>query len=178
MLSSISWQQYFAAIALIGACYYLYVILRYYQRELFDLFKAKQINPVLTQNNAFTSSSIMGPAKPDPGISILDDADLQFVATEADERVEETEAGPILVNPTRFSAQAQLINEADKLIEAFTEVDSKAEFLSLLKILLHSYKPYASAINYAQVTGHVMTASRTKLPFELTSDDLPACEEA
>lgn len=177
MLSSISWQQYFAAIAIISASYYLYVILRYYQREVTNLFIAKRPGQVLAPSCTLSSFAVMGQAKQDQSITVVADEELQFAEADIDENLNKPVAESIAANPIELLPQMQLLNETDKLIDAFTDVDSKSEFISLLNILLTSYKPYESEINYLQLTEHILNESYGKLPFDLTSKDLPALNE-
>ncbi|MDT3401090.1 MULTISPECIES: hypothetical protein [Mucilaginibacter] len=177
MLSSISWQQYLAAIAIISASYYLYVILRYYQREVTNLFIAKQSGQLLAPSSTLSSFTVMGQAKQDQSITVVADEELQFAEADIDEDLNEPVAETTAAKPVEFLPQTQLLNETDKLIDAFADVDSKSEFISLLNILLTSYKPYESEINYLQVIEHILNESHGKLPFDLTSNDLPALNE-
>ncbi|GAA4920196.1 hypothetical protein [Mucilaginibacter defluvii] len=174
MLSSISWQQYFAAIAIISASYYLYVILRYYQREVTNLFIAKHPGQALAPTSNLSSFAVMGQAKQDQSITVVADEELQFAEADIDENSKEPFTEATAAKPGELLPQAQLLNETDKLIDAFTDVDSKSEFISLLNILLTSYKPYELQINYLQVTEHILNESHRKLPFDLASNDLPA----
>lgn len=172
MLSSISWQQYFAAIAIISVTYYLYVLLRYYQREISNLFISKQQSAAMPQGGTISPTQLMGAALPDKHVRIVEEQELQFADEDLNESLEPTGdlADP---NNNITTPEAQLIAEADNLIAAFKDGDSKTEFLSLLKILIGSFQPYQAEIDFSKVSTHVISHSAEKLLFDLTADELP-----
>jgi hypothetical protein len=173
MLSSISWQQYFAAIAIVSVSYYIYILLRYYQREITGLFTPKQKASLLAQTGALSTIDVMGRPRQDHNFSIVDDQELQFAEDEVNENVEQATATPINTSCHNASPQEQLIAEMDNLIKAFADVDSKSEFISLFNILISSYDQYQDEINYEQVSGYVISKSHSFLPFDLITADLP-----
>lgn len=168
MLSSISWQQYLAAIVLISVSYYLYVILRYYQSEISSLFKpGKNSNPF--PGIAASNIQVMGAAKLENGVSISDTQELQFDEPTPDEIDSHNEDVSIvdIHNPS-----LELVAEAGNLIEAFKDIDNKVEFLSLLQILISSYKRFKNDIDLPGTLKRVIELSSNKLLFPVTIADL------
>ncbi|TWR24784.1 hypothetical protein FPZ43_17975 [Mucilaginibacter pallidiroseus] len=171
-MSSISWQQYFAAIAIISVTYYLYVLLRYYQREISNLFTSKQQSAVMSQGGSISPTELMGAARPDKHVRIVEEQELQFADEELNESLDST--GDLTDSNNNITIpEAQLIGETDNLIAAFKDVDNKSEFLSLLKILIGSFQPYQAEIDFSKVTTHVISQSAENLLFDLTADELP-----
>lgn len=170
MLSSFSWQHYIAAIVIITVSYYLYVVLRYYQKEIANLFNRRSTSTEMFTSVQTAPIEVMGKAKPDNGIKFSDASELQF-----------TEASPddpeIVSEPVPFAnthqPSSELIQEANNLIEAFKDLDNKQEFLSLLGILIDSYKRYSDEIDLPAALDRVITMASEKLKFPVTSSDLP-----
>ena len=173
MLSSISWQQYFAAIAVIGISYYLYVVLRYYQREISGLFHSKQKAFPVSKTGTVTALSIMGQARQDQNISVLDEQDISFAPVQTDEYSDESQLSS--VSDAHYdieSVQGQLASEVDSLIEAYADLDQKEEFLSLLSILINSYQEQTAGLQMRALVSHILKRS-SGLPFTVVADDLP-----
>lgn len=173
MLSSISWQQYFAAIATISISYYLYVIVRYYQREISTLFSAEQIHETPISTASFSPVNVMGQKRQDQNISTVDDQDLKFADHEEIETLDPELRDPSSLNSSTQTLQQQMLIEMDKLIGAFVEIDNKVEFISLLVILINAYHHYEAEIDLAEVAQHVCTNAHAKLKFDVSMDDLP-----
>lgn len=172
MLSSISWQQYLAAVAIISTSYYAYVILKYYQRDMSTLFTSKASCNSQVQECVLAPISIMGQSRLDQNFSIVSDHELQFAENEEVEPVHDApQSDP--VNSKALSLQQQLFQQIDKLIDAFADSGSKTDFVSLLAILLNSYEQYQSEINFSDVARHIETSAAVRLPFNLTMTDLP-----
>ncbi len=118
MLSFISWPQYFAALVIIGLAYYSVVLVKYYREELLAFVHPK---PSLPQRTVpMFTGEVIGSIKPDAGESSVNPEDLQFPDDE----------------PT---VQDELINEIRALVNAFTGLDQKDEFLSLLSLIFSRY---------------------------------------
>lgn len=163
MLSSISWQQYLAAIVILTLFYYLYILLRYYQKEIGHLLNRQQ-----KQSNIFSGVAspiqVMGAAKLDNGVSISNTGDLQFGETSPDE----------IKSPAVSASDPsqELVMEAANLIEAFKDIDNKPEFLSLLKILIGSYQRFQDEIDFSLSLNRILEISKKKLQFPVTLGDL------
>jgi hypothetical protein len=170
MLSSISWQHYLAAVVIITISYYLYVVLRYYQKEISALFNRK------TQTTDFFSAaqppaiSVMGQAKQDNGVFIDETQNLLFTEVLPDDpkaannNLTQTES--MLNHPS-----LELISEAGNLIEAFKDVDNKQEFITLIGILVGSYKRFQEQIDLPATLSRVVEISKDKLKFTVASSD-------
>jgi hypothetical protein len=170
MLSSISWQHYIAAIVIITVSYYLYVILRYYQREIANLFNRRSTSTEMFAGVQAAPIEVMGKAKPDIGVKLSEASELQFTEASPDDPGIASEPVPFA---NGHEASSELIHEANNLIEAFKDLDNKQEFLSLLGILIESYKRYSDEIDLPAAVDRVITIAREKLQFPVTSSDLP-----
>jgi len=166
MLSSISWQHYLAAIIILSLAYYGYVTLRYYQKEISNLFNRKQTgNPIFSEVQT-ASFQVMGNAKSENGVSFLEPEDL--VISEPIENQPAT-----VVNTNRDIPPSQELEvEAGNLIDAFKEIDNKPEFITLLRILVASYKRYKDEIDLPSLLTKVIELSKEKLLFTLSPTDL------
>jgi hypothetical protein len=170
MLSSISWQHYLAAVIILTVSYYAYVVLRYYQNEIASFFNRK---PELDSFSGFSSSavSVMGKARPDDGVSVSDTGELSFADVLPDEPVQ------VAVNNSRKEPELpepadELVQEAGKLTEAFKDIDNKPEFLTLLRILIDSYKRFQDDIDLPAALTHIRENANAKLKFPVTATDL------
>ena len=166
MLSSISWQHYFAAIVILSLIYYGYVILRYYQKEISNLFNPKQDATVLFSNVQTRPYQVMGNAKLDNGVTITESQDLVF-----SEPLEEHLATSI-TSAADITPSQELTVEAGNLIDAFKEIDNKPEFITLLRILIGSYKRYKDEIDLPAMLNRVVELSQEKLMFPIALTDL------
>ncbi len=170
MLSSISWQHYIAAIVIITVSYYLYVVLRYYQKEIANLFNRRSPSTEMFAGVQAAPIEVMGKAKPDIGVKLSDASELQFSEASPDDPEILSESGPF---KNTYQPSTELIQEANNLIEAFKNLDNKQEFLSLLGILIDSYKRYSDEIDLPSALDRVITTAKVKLQFPITSSDLP-----
>jgi hypothetical protein len=170
MLSSISWQHYLAAVIIITISYYLYVTLRYYQKELSNLFNRKPQSADLFTAIQSPAISVMGQAKPDNGVSISDTQNLPFSEVLPDDPQElikeSTHTASIQDDPS-----SELVSEAGNLIEAFKDVDNKQEFLTLVGILVNSYKRFQEQIDLPAALSRVVEISKDKLKFTVALSD-------
>jgi hypothetical protein len=166
MLSSISWQHYLAAIIILLVTYYGYVILRYYQKEISNLFNRKPGAPALFSNTQPTSYQVMGNAKLDNGVSIDESQDLVFAEPLEDEPAVHTSF------TANITPSQELAVEAGNLIDAFKEIDNKPEFITLLRILIDSYKRYKEEIDLSIALNRVVELSKEKLMFPIVLTDL------
>jgi hypothetical protein len=121
MLSSISWQQYLAAIAVITASYYLYVTLRYYQNEIANVFNGKQDATTHLSHSQSPVFDVMGEARLDNSVSITEDQELQFVGPDDDDiEIHKVQNDSVaILEETAVDPSQELIAEAGNLIEAF-----------------------------------------------------------
>ena len=85
MLSSTSWQHYLAAIVILTVFYYGYVLLRYYQKEISNLFNRKQSSANLFANTPAAPVNVMGAAKLDNGVSVSKSEELYFSESTPDD---------------------------------------------------------------------------------------------
>ncbi|OCX54212.1 hypothetical protein BEL04_08095 [Mucilaginibacter sp. PPCGB 2223] len=170
MLSSISWQHYFAAIVIITISYYLYVVLRYYQKEISNLFNRKPQKSEIFSVGQSSAISVMGQAKPDNGVTISEMQNLQFTEVLPDDPkevvFEQLQTTAIQNDPT-----TELVAEAGNLIDAFKEVDNKQEFLTLVGILIGSYKNFQEDIDLPAALTRVVEISKDKLKFTVAITD-------
>ncbi|TSD67659.1 hypothetical protein FFF34_009805 [Inquilinus sp. KBS0705] len=170
MLSSISWQHYLATVIIISISYYLYVILRYYQKEIGNLFNRKQQTTDIFSAVQSPAISVMGQAKPDNGVTIAETQDLLFTAVLPDDPrevvTEQTHTASIQNDPS-----LELISEAGNLIEAFKDVDDKQEFITLVGILVGSYKRFQEQIDLPAALSRVVEISKNKLKFTVALSD-------
>jgi len=170
MLSSISWQHYLAAVIIITISYYLYIILRYYQKEIGNLFNRKQHTVDIFSAVQSPAISVMGQAKPDNGVTIAETQDLPFADVLPDDPrevvTEQTHTASIQNDPS-----LELISEAGNLIEAFKDVDNKQEFITLVGILVGSYKRFQEQIDLPAALSRVVEISKNKLKFTVALSD-------
>lgn len=173
MLSSISWQHYLAAIIILTVSYYGYVTLRYYQQEISNLFNRKQKQANLFSNSHATTATVMGAAKMDNGISISKTEELYFSDSTPDEiDPVATLAAADPNNEIIYSPSEELEVEASNLIAAFQEIDNKPEFVTLLRILIDSYKRFKEDIDLTATLNRIVEISKDKLMFPLSLADL------
>ena len=174
MLSSISWQHYLAAIVILTASYYGYVILRYYQKEISNLFNRKQSSTNLFVNAQAAPANVMGAAKLDNGVSVSQSEELYFSDSTPDD------VGAVSIirenHPSQteaiYSPSEELEIEADNLIAAFQEIDNKPEFITLLRILIDSYKRFKADIDLQATLNRIVEIFKEKLMFPQSLNDL------
>lgn len=170
MLSSISWQHYLAAVVIITVSYYLYVILRYYQKEISNLFNRKPQTSDVFSAIQSPGISVMGQAKPDRGVTVIETQNLSFTDVSSDEPIppitEQMQTADIQSDPS-----SELVSEAGNLIEAFKDVDNKQEFLTLVGILVGSYKRFQEQIDLPAALSRVVEISKDKLKFTVALSD-------
>jgi hypothetical protein len=174
MLSSISWQHYLAAIVILSVSYYGYVILRYYQQEISNLFNRKQNNANLFPNASAAPANVMGAAKLDVGVSLTKSEEMHFTDSSPDE-VEpnsSTNVTPISNQALSYSPSEELETEAGNLIKAFEEINNKPEFITLIRILINSYKRFQDEIDLPATLNKIVEISKERLMFPLTLTDL------
>lgn len=160
MLHTISWQQYITAVLLVTAAWYTYVGLRYYKRELQALFHPKaEPSPLVA---AAPIHAVMGGIQPGSGTETINAEELIFGPGQPDDISDATlTKGPM----------DDLLAEAETLISAFTETGAKADFLSLLQILLDRYELYRDEISLPAISA-ALRQQINQLPFELNDSDL------
>lgn len=170
MLSSISWQHYLAAVVIITISYYLYVVLRYYQKEISNLFNRKPQPPGIFSAVQSPDISIMGQAKPDNGVTIGETQNLPFAEVLPDDPKEAISA---LTHETNIpiDPSSELVSEAGNLIDAFKDVDNKQEFVTLVGILVGSYKRFQEQIDLSAALSQVVEISKDKLKFTVAISD-------
>lgn len=172
MLSTISWPQYFAAIAVTGTCYYSYILLRYYQREISGLLTRKSAGSENQEHSPIAPLSVIGTIREDPHVSYLDEREIQFVGDDQTDIAETDAEDQDTAETSPESLQQQLVKDTDQLMEAFAAEDNKSEFLSLLAILLCAYRQHASILNFASLSAYILQAAPARLPFPLSEEDL------
>jgi len=170
MLSSISWQHYLAAVVIITISYYLYVVLRYYQKEIGNLFNRKAQTADMFSAVQSPTTSVMGLAKPDNGVTIGETQNLPFTDVLPDDP-EEALTGLSRTPSIQNDPSSELVSEAGNLIEAFKDVDNKQEFLTLVGILVGSYKRFQEQIDLPAALSRVVEISKDKLKFTIALSD-------
>jgi len=170
MLSSISWQHYLVSIVIITVSYYLYVMFRYYKKEIGNLFNRKPQTADVFSAVQTSANSVMGQAKPDDGITICEAQNLSFTDALPDD-TEEAIIGLSRTASIQNDPSSELIAEAGNLIEAFKDVDNKQEFLTLLGILVSSYKRFQELIDFPAALSRVAEISKDKLKFTVAPSD-------
>ncbi|WP_295769274.1 hypothetical protein [uncultured Mucilaginibacter sp.] len=172
MLSSISWQQYFAVLLLISASYYAFVLLRYYQNDIAVFLKNKKSGQPALPEPETSSFEVMGKAQPEPGVSFSEGDELQFLI-EPDGEPSSPETDVAQEEEERSVEQRQhLLGEVTDLITAFHAMDDKPGFLSLLKIQLEPYAAANVSANWTALKKQIIELSKGKLPFKLGIQDL------
>lgn len=174
MLSSISWQHYLAAIVILTISYYGYVILRYYQKEISYLFNRKQRSTKLFTGAQETPANVMGVAKLDNGVSVSKSEELYFSDSTPDDvlAVSTIQENLNSQKDVIYSPSEELEAEAGNLIAAFQEIDNKPEFITLLRILIDSYKRFRDDIDLPATLNRIVEISKEKLKFPLSLSDL------
>jgi hypothetical protein len=174
MLSSISWQHYLAAIVILTVSYYGYVILRYYQKEITNLFNRKQSSANLFANAQAAPANVMGVAKLDNGVSVSKSEELYFSDSTPDDvlAVSTIQENLNSQKDVIYSPSEELEAEAGNLIAAFQEIDNKPEFITLLRILIDSYKRFRDDIDLPATLNRIVEISKEKLKFPLSLSDL------
>lgn len=170
MLSSISWQHYLAAVVIITISYYLYVILRYYQKEISKLFNRGQQSADIFSAIQSPPISVMGQAKPENGVTIGEIQNLRFTDVLPDDP-KEVATEPTHTVSIQNDPSLELVSEAGNLIEAFKDVDNKQEFLTLVGILIGSYKRFQEQIDLPAALSRVVEISKDKLKFTVALSD-------
>ena len=174
MLSSISWQHYLAAVIILTISYYGYVILRYYQTEIANLFNRKKSSAEIFAGVQSAPIAVMGKAKLDNGVTLADTEELQFSDVSPDDAgtFSEMTSPAGNENLSAIEPSQELVWEAGNLIDAFRDVDNKQEFLSLLRILVDSYKRYQEDIDLPATLERVVELAKDKLQFTIALSDL------
>lgn len=152
MLQHISWQQYGTALFLLTALWYAFVILRYYRPEISAHFRKNELPTPLV-----ASAPVIGSIKTD--YETPDAEELQFGSASPDDISDFTLApGPA----------DELVAEAQTLAMAFQDTPNKAEFLSLLGVLLSKYEPYRNEIDLK-----ALRPLAAQLPFAIEEQEWP-----
>lgn len=174
MLSSISWQHYLVAVIILTVSYYGYVILRYYQKEISNLFNRGQKPTTLFPNAQAATANVMGAAKLDNGVSVSKSDELYFSESTPDDLIEVStiQENPHSNTDVIYSPSVELENEAGNLIAAFQEIDNKPEFITLLRILINSYKRFKDDIDLPATLNRIVETSKERLMFPLSLTDL------
>lgn len=173
MLSTISWPQYFAAIAVTGTCYYSYIFLRYYQCDISGLLTRKPAGSSIPESSFNGPISVIGAIKEDPSVSHLDEKEAQFTGDDPAAIADDDAQSEVATNAAPESLQQQLVKETDQLMEAFATEGNKGEFISLFRILLDAYRQHASELDLPALTDYILQSASARLPFPLSADDLP-----
>lgn len=154
MLHTISWQQYITAVLLLTGAWYACVGLKYYLPELRSLLRLQTADP-MPPVAAAPMHAVMGGIQSDT--ESTDPEELIFGHANPDDISDATlSKGP----------SDDLLAEATTLAGA---AGAKADFLSLLQVLLDKYEIYRDEISLPAFTAKLLTLH---LPFELAKHDL------
>jgi hypothetical protein len=165
MLNTISWQQYLTAIFLLSAAWYAYIGLRFYRPAIAARLGLKSPNTTLTPPVQGKLSTVMGKIKPDEGTILADAGELTFGAAASDDVSDETlPPGP----------GDELLAEAKVLVDAFGSQDDKAEFLSLLRLLVDKYQIVHDEISLPAVMSDLSAYAAERLSFQPEPSEWPA----
>jgi len=164
MLNTISWQQYITAVILIAAAWYAYVGLRYYRPELQAILKIKTVKTTAVPPVANKLTDVMGASKPDADTGLYDPDELLFSNSSVDDISDQTlPKGPA----------DDLLAESMVLVDAYSENNDKAEFLSLFKFLLNKYEVFADEISLPAIIKSLSDYAINKLPFQIEAAEWP-----
>ncbi len=116
----------------------------------------------------------MGAAKLDNGVSVSKSDELYFSESTPDDVIEVStiQENPHSNTDVIYSPSVELENEAGNLIAAFQEIDNKPEFITLLRILINSYKRFKDDIDLPVTLNKIVEISKEKLMFPLSLTDL------
>ncbi|MBC8053804.1 MAG: hypothetical protein H7Y13_12135 [Sphingobacteriaceae bacterium] len=142
MFSQISWQQYFAYVAVTGLLYYIVVVALYYRNQLFRLVKnpLKQGDELPTKNSyvSYNQQDILGKAVDFNSPDSIAATDLQFAGDNEDTFEDSEPDLPLSQNEhTKTSNQALgdsegFTNEFKNNLSILKEAEgTKDEFISL-----------------------------------------------
>ena len=164
MLNAISWQQYIIAVILLTAAWYAYVGLRYYQPELSGFLKIKTKQQSVIPPVANQMTVVMGEAKPEADTGLYNPEELIFSNSQPDNISDQTlPKGP----------SDDLLAEAIVLVNAYTDNNDKAEFLSLFGLLLDKYEVFADEISLPGIINQLNNYAADKLPFKIEASEWP-----
>jgi len=113
---------------------------------------------------------VIGQAKPDNGVSIAETQNLPFtdvLPDDPNDAVNESDHTAVNQN----NPGLQLVSEVGNLIEAFKDVDNKQEFITLVGILVGSYKRFQEQIDLPAALSLVVEISKDKLKFTVALSD-------
>lgn len=152
MLYFISWQQYVVAILLITAAWYAYVGLKYYQPELRGLLRLK-------------TAGTLPPVAAAPLHAVIGGIRSDTASAKPDELIFST-AGPDDISDATLpkGPADDLLAEAILLAGAAA---TKADFLSLLQVLLDKYELYRDEISLPALSAQLL-----QLPLSFTTQEL------
>jgi hypothetical protein len=165
MLQTISWQQYFIAIAFTTAGWYLYIWLRYLRTSLsrpgISADGAPGLTPTVSSEKV---PQIIGAPKRDEATYTEEGDALLFVSETPDEVSEQTlPKGPA----------DDLLEEGQLLIDAASDT-SKEAFFAMLNALLDKYQVHEEEIHLPAILPAFIQYAEGKLPFSFNDNDWPS----
>ena len=183
MLHQISWQAYGAALVVLLAIYYLYVLLAFYRAEIrtfYSRISGKQ-SPLAFQDSGFIpipDYEIVGAAQPD---EIYAGTEETLLFGPSDNRDEDNlgrqdQDNSSTVKDSRLIGQfSEMVAELKTLIRVISESEeSRENFDMLFKIIVQKYPDLGGTPYQRQVTEFLIEEGSDQFPFHINAEDLEA----
>ncbi|QQL50163.1 hypothetical protein [Mucilaginibacter ginkgonis] len=174
MLASISWQHFLTALITLTGGYYFYIALRYYQSELAGFLKGKGKSPSKFPIAVDNSINIIGKARETEMISIADDKDIYYGDTMGDDHNPEVISSAVqeVENDVSVNFANKLEADIENLIEVYKNSDDKEGFLSLINVLVSSFRRYDSVTDLSTILGWTVEHANEKLRFTIALSEV------
>lgn len=193
MLDSISWQEFFATVALIAGGYYVITFLLLYSGEITKIFTQKRSNHSTAElkSNQLDSNELndlMGGVRYQnreeqnvPREDVRSAEELKFVSSDMDLEVFHAVD---LIDEQHQNEFQKIIEEINSLVEVISE-GNKEESILLFKTLLANYPQLIGTAYQERVSDHIFHAciKACQFHFELDeinswwTEDVPASED-
>lgn len=182
MFNSISWQEFFYAIAFVVGGYYIITTLLLYSGEINNIFKQKKRN--LTndetprdQNRSNESNDLMGEVRYDApqGLNVPREEQISSEEINPLPFMEPEEAIEVAKGTSPEEILALAVNEVKDGIKAIATSDpdcSKEDFITLLQALLSHYSQLRDSIHSADIHEFIMESCRNNFAFEIQPTEI------
>ena len=181
MFSQISWQQYFAYVAVTGLLYYVVVVALYYRTQLFRIVQnpLKQGNELPTENSyvSYNQQNILGKAVDFNSPGSIASTDLQFADTNED-TFEDLEPDETLSHP---ATSTPALGDSEGFIKEFKNnlsilkgaEGTKDEFISLFTNTASKYPSLNNASTLQPLNLFVLELlAAQELAFSISAQEL------
>jgi hypothetical protein len=182
MFSQISWQQYFAYVAVTGLLYYIAVVALYYRNQLLGIIKNRVKSHDMPVQSFYVSDQqdILGKAFDFSSPSSIDSEDLQF-AGENEDTVEDSKRDLPLSQNEQLSLSTPSLGDSEGFLTEFKDnlsilkeaEGTKDEFISLFTNTASKYPLLNNASQLQPLNLHIhdlMVAQ--ELGFEISAQEL------